>query len=123
MQGGEGMPILWASGVEGSQRSGRGGEASGTASRLCLRLEVRQQRQGLDWRHPIEIERNQALAHPIGGGGLEQAELSLRLAGRAANRWAPAAGQVDISFGGDQGGSIRLPAAFCGTFGMKPTDP
>ena len=32
-----------------------------------------------------------------------------------------AAGEVDISFGGDQGGSIRLPAAFCGTFGMKPT--
>src|SRR5579859_4335644 len=34
---------------------------------------------------------------------------------------AVAAQQVDISFGGDQGGSIRIPAAFCGTVGHKPT--
>src|SRR5215813_10239382 len=34
---------------------------------------------------------------------------------------AVAARQVDISFGGDQGGSIRIPAAYCGIIGHKPT--
>ena len=32
-----------------------------------------------------------------------------------------AAGEVDIAIGGDQGGSIRMPAAYCGIYGMKPT--
>jgi hypothetical protein len=36
-------------------------------------------------------------------------------------RVALAAGEVDISFGGDKGGSIRLPAAYCGVVGLKPT--
>ena len=31
------------------------------------------------------------------------------------------AGEVDMAIGGDQGGSIRMPAAFCGCYGMKPT--
>ncbi|MCI0546984.1 MAG: amidase [Candidatus Rokubacteria bacterium] len=34
---------------------------------------------------------------------------------------AVAGGAVDIAFGGDQGGSIRLPAAWCGCVGLMPT--
>lgn len=29
--------------------------------------------------------------------------------------------EVEMAVGGDQGGSIRIPSAFCGTYGMKPT--
>jgi amidase len=32
-----------------------------------------------------------------------------------------ATGQIDITLGGDQGGSIRIPASFSGIVGMKPT--
>jgi amidase len=31
------------------------------------------------------------------------------------------AGEVDMAIGGDQGGSIRMPSAYCGVYGMKPT--
>ena len=31
------------------------------------------------------------------------------------------AGEVDMAIGGDQGGSIRMPASFCGCYGMKPS--
>lgn len=34
---------------------------------------------------------------------------------------AVAARSVDIAFGGDQGGSVRLPAAWCGVVGFKPS--
>ena len=34
---------------------------------------------------------------------------------------AVAAGEADMALGCDQGGSIRVPAAFCGICGMKPT--
>lgn len=32
-----------------------------------------------------------------------------------------AAGEVDMSIGGDQGGSIRIPSCWCGTYGLKAT--
>ncbi len=32
-----------------------------------------------------------------------------------------AAGEVGMAIGGDQGGSIRIPASYCGICGMKPT--
>jgi len=32
-----------------------------------------------------------------------------------------AAGEVEMAIGGDQGGSIRIPSSYCGTYGMKPT--
>jgi len=32
-----------------------------------------------------------------------------------------AAGEVDMAIGGDQGGSIRIPSAWCGVYGLKPT--
>jgi amidase len=32
-----------------------------------------------------------------------------------------AAGEADMAIGGDQGGSIRIPASWCGIYGLKPT--
>src|SRR5271155_5696 len=32
-----------------------------------------------------------------------------------------ALGEADMALGGDQGGSIRMPAGWCGVYGMKPT--
>lgn len=32
-----------------------------------------------------------------------------------------AAGEADMSLGGDQAGSVRIPSSYCGVYGMKPT--
>src|SRR5271169_6717458 len=32
-----------------------------------------------------------------------------------------ALGEADMALGGDQGGSVRMPACWCGIYGMKPT--
>ena len=48
--------------------------------------------------------------------------LGLRLARSAGVPGLEGAGQdIDIALGGDQAGSIRCPAAYCGVYGLKPT--
>ncbi len=56
-------------------------------------------------------------------GPVKHPESEDRLAGGSSggSAVAVAKGEVDAAIGSDQGGSIRIPAAFCGIVGHKPT--
>ena len=57
------------------------------------------------------------------GAGPQSAQDGLfrrRLVVGQRGRWS-ATGEVDMAIGGDQGGSIRIPASFSGIYGMKAT--
>ncbi|RQW64527.1 amidase [Vibrio viridaestus] len=55
---------------------------------------------------PILNPRN--IAHSAGGSS-------------GGNAALVASGEISMSIGGDQGGSVRTPAAWCGIYGLKPT--
>lgn len=57
---------------------------------------------------PHQVHNPWSLAHSAGGSSSGSAALV-------------AAGEVDVAVGGDQGGSVRGPAANCGIVGHKPT--
>lgn len=58
--------------------------------------------------YPEAVRNPRSPAHMAGGSSSGSAALI-------------AAGQCDMAIGGDQGGSIRIPSAWCGIFGLKPT--
>jgi amidase len=57
---------------------------------------------------PLPVRNPRKLTHSAGGSP----------SGSAA---VLAAGEADMALGGDQGGSIRMPAAWCGIYDLKPT--
>jgi len=56
-------------------------------------------------------------------GAVENPRVPGRSTGGSSNGCAAlvAADEVDMAIGADQGGSIRMPASFCGIVGLKPT--
>ncbi len=57
---------------------------------------------------PLPVENPRKKGHSAGGSSSGSAALV-------------AAGEVDMAIGGDQGGSIRIPSAYSGCYGMKAT--
>jgi amidase len=62
-------------------------------------------------------------SHTSAGGVTRNPYHPSRSAGGSSSGTAAlvGSGEVSMGIGGDQGGSIRVPAAFCGVYGMKPT--
>jgi amidase len=62
-------------------------------------------------------------SHTSPGGPVHHPRDPARTTGGSSSGCAAlvASGAVDLAIGGDQGGSIRLPASYCGIVGMKPT--
>jgi amidase len=80
-----------------------GGTIAGKATCECLCLSC-----GSHTSAPGPVHNPRRRGHSAGGSSSGSAALL-------------AAGEVDLAIGGDQGGSIRMPASFCGVVGMKPT--
>lgn len=57
---------------------------------------------------PLPVRNPKKLTHSAGGSS-------------SGSAVAIATGEADLALGGDQGGSIRMPASWCGIYGLKPT--
>jgi amidase len=62
-------------------------------------------------------------SHTSDTGPVRNPHDPLRSAGGSSSGSAAlvVAGECDMAIGGDQGGSIRIPGAWCGAYGLKPT--
>jgi amidase len=80
-----------------------GGEIVGKATCECFCLSG-----GSHTSDPLPVRNPRRPSHSAGGSSSGSAALV-------------AAGEVDMAIGGDQGGSIRIPSAYSGAYGMKPT--